>query len=299
MVDRKDKSLDTTHVSAELVEFRRQIDAMDNQIIELLKQRCKIVDQVGDYKRKKGVEGCFIRPGREADMLRKIWNDFTDSNFSPVAACAIWRIIIAASTNIESTMRISVHAPEGDDTLYWLAREYFGSFSAITRHPNGNRVVGDVVDGKAEVGILPPLNQPAHSDWWMTLAHQQENPPQLFAQVPFVTSKSESKHYSSFAIARIAAEPTESDVTLIAVETVDISINRLITAFSTAKLTATRIAFTDSTAGKNVCQLLQIEEFVASDDPRLQEALNKLGESLIFSKVLGSYATPITTTATC
>lgn len=299
MAERKDKSLDSNHVSPELVEFRRQIDDMDDQIIALLKQRSQVVEKVGDYKRKQGHKGCFIRAGREADMLRHIWKEFTDSKFSSVAACNIWRMIIAASTQIESTMRISVYAPEGADTLYWLAREYFGSFSTIIRHPNCNRVVGDVVDGKAEVGILPPLNQQVDSNWWLTLAQQQENAPQLFAHVPFVASKSEASRFSSFAIARINPEPTDSDVTLIAVETTDISINRLTTAFSASGLKASRVAFANSDIGKNVFHLLQVQEFVGADDPRLAAALQKLGDALTFYKVLGSYATPIITTATC
>lgn len=297
MADRKDKSLDAAVTPPELVEFRRQIDAMDDEIIALLKRRSEVVTKVGEYKRKQGNKGCFIRAGREADMLRNIWKEFSDSKFSPVAACSMWRQIIAASTNIESKMRISVYAPEGFDTLYWLAREYFGSFSTIIRHPNCNRVVGDVVDGKAEVGLLPALNHEDHSDWWLTLAQQQENPPRLFAHVPFVHAKSEAARYSSFAIARVEAEPTDSDVTLIAVETADTSINRLTTAFATAGMKASRIAFTNS--GPNVCHLLRVEEFVSPEDARLAKVLEKLGDSLVFGKVLGSYAAPIVTTSTC
>lgn len=298
-MSRKDKSLDTAHVPPELVEFRSQINAMDDQIIDLLKRRCDVVAQVGEYKRKLGYKGCFIRAGREADMLRNIWERFADTRFSPVAAAAMWRLIIAASTNIESKMRISVFAPEGDDKLYWMAREYFGPFSTIIRHPNCNRVVGDVVDGKAEVGMLPPLSHPEHSQWWLTLAQQQENAPRLFAHVPFVVSKSESSRLSSFAIARIDAEPTDSDITYIAVETADISIHKLTTAFASAGMKASRIAFANAPAGNTVWHLLKVEEFVDREDPRLASVLEKLGDALVFGKVLGSYAQPIITTSTC
>ncbi|MCH2547638.1 MAG: chorismate mutase [Alphaproteobacteria bacterium] len=299
MANRNDKSLDTTHVPSQLIEFRKQIDAMDDEIIALLKRRSKVVSQVGEYKRAEGYKGCFIRPGREADMLRRIWNDFQDSEFSAVAACEIWRTIIAASTSIESDLRISVHAPDNDDTLYWISREYFGSFSSVIRHPNCNRVVGDVVDGKTEVGILPPLTNESDANWWMTLAQQEENAPRIFAQVPFVNSLSESNQHICFAIARIQPEPTASDITLIAVETHDISIHRLTTAFATSGMKASRIAFTNSTAGNNVCHLLQVEEFVNAEDSRFTKVLETLGEALIFGKVLGSYATPITTSSTC
>ena len=299
MADRKDKSLDTAHVPPELVEFRRKIDETDEKIIALIKERCDIVKQVGKFKSGKGHKGCYIRPGREADMLRHIWKTFEDSKFSSVAACGIWRQIIAASTRIESDLRVSVYAPDTDQTLYWLAREYFGPFTAITRHPNCNRVVGDVVDGKAEVGILPPLTHEKHADWWLTLAYQEENPPRLFAHIPFVVSMSESARYSSFAISRIEAEPTDDDITLLAVETSDISINRLSTAFSMAGMKASRIAFANNPARNTVHHLMQIPEYVAAKDPRMDKVVDKLGEAVIGYKVLGTYAPPIITTETC
>lgn len=299
MSERTEKSLDTNHVAPELVELRRQIDAMDAQIIALLKQRTDVVQQVGKFKKKQGSKGCMIRPGREADMLRRIWSEFANGPFSPVAASAIWRIIIAASTAVEAEMRISVYAPDSDTTLYWLAREYFGSLSPVIRHPNCNRVVGDVVDGKSEVGILPPLTDEASGTWWLTLAQQEENPPRIFAHVPFVTSQSESRRHASFAIARIDAEPTGDDITLIAIEAADTSINRLTTAFAMAGMKASRIAFANSASGHTVHHLLQVQEFVAPTDPRLDNVLSKMGEGLVYSKVLGSYASPIVTTATC
>lgn len=299
MADRNDKSLDASQVPPELVEFRRRIDAMDDQIVALLKERCEVVAQVGRYKRKNGQQGCFIRPGREADMLRYIWQAFDGSKFSPVAACAMWRQVIAASTNLESDLRISVYAPENDETLYWLAREYFGPFITIFRHPNCNRVVGDVVDGKAEVGILPPLTHSNHADWWLTLAYQQENPPRVFAHVPFVAHKSESSRFSSYAIARIHTEPTDDDITLIAVESTDISINKINTAFAMAGMKSSRIAFANNTPQNTVHHLLQIPEFIAPDDTRVVRALEKLGEAVIGHKVLGTYAAPILTSQTC
>lgn len=299
MADRKDKSLDASHIPPELVEFRRNIDAIDEQLIALLKQRCDIVAEVGKFKRKKGQKGCFIRPGREADMLRYIWKEFEDSKFSPVAAAAIWRQVIAASTRIEGDLRVSVYATDSDQTLYWLAREYFGPFTAVTRQLNCNRVVGDVVDGKAEVGILPPLTHEHHADWWLTLAQQEENPPRLFAHVPFVAGKGEASRHSSFAIARVETEPTDDDITLLAVETSDISINRLNTAFAMAGMKSTRIAFTNNPARSTVFHLLQIPEFIAPGDARLAGTLEKLGDAVMGYRVLGTYAAPIITPLTC
>lgn len=296
---RADKSLDETVVSPELVKFRKSIDDIDTEIIALLNKRCEIVAKVGEYKKKKGAKGCFIRAGREADMVRHVHQEFTGSKFNAVAAASIWRLIIAASTRIESDLRVAVYAPDQHDKLFWLAREYFGAFTEVSKHPNTNRVVGDVVTGKAEVGILPAFTDSETADWWVTLSQQEGDAPVVFAQVPFVASKSETQRLASFAIGRIEPEPTADDSTLIAVHTTDVSINKLMSGFAAAGLKASRIQFINNTPSGVVYHLIKLEGFATADDKRIEKALEQLGEVIILWKWLGAYANPILTRETC
>ncbi len=295
MPKRADKSLNPDFQSEELLAFRRQIDTMDEQIIQLLKERAQVVQQVGAYKTSQGQQHCFIRPGREADMLRHIWQQFDGEAFSQVAAAAMWRLIIGASTNIEHTLNISVYAPEGDPTLSWLAREYFGPFCPVTRHPNARRVLGDVIDGKAGVGILPPVQDETQGDWWLVLAEQGDAAPKLFAHVPFVTHSNEARRHSSYAIAHVQPEPTEDDITLIAVQTTDVSLNRLITAFSTARFKAARLQYSEPDAQNHTWHLLRVEGFIDGADERLANLFAPMKEGVANWHVLGSYASPILT----
>lgn len=285
--------------SAELKQFRDAIDAMDNRIIQILKDRAAIVQQVGEMKRSRGAPACFIRAGREAEMVRRIYKTFSGHPFAAASAAAIWRLVIGASTNIESPMRISVRADDTDDKLYWMAREYFGPCVTIIRQPNVNRVVGDVVDGKAEVGLLPPVQDETHGNWWQTLSQQEKHhAPRVFAHVPFVASKSESQRRTSFAIAKIEPEATDEDITLLTVHTSDISIQRLITAFATAGFKASRIHSHNDPHG-TVLHLLEVQGFVAHDEPKLKSIWNMLGEGLHGWHWVGAYATPILTRETC
>ncbi len=295
---RADKSLDENHVSPELIKFRKEIDAIDAELIALINKRCNIVAKVGAYKKKNGATGCFIRAGREADMVRYVHEEFTGTKFNPVAAAAIWRLIIAASTRIESDLRVAVYAPDQQDKLFWLAREYFGSFTEVSKHPNSNRVVGEVVSGKAEVGILPAFTD-EDADWWVTLSQQEGDAPVVFAQVPFVASKSETQRFASFAIGRIEPEPTDDDVTLLAIHTGDVSINKLMAGFATAGLKASRVQFINHTASGMLYHLIKLEGFVKADDKRLAKVQEQLGELITLWKWLGAYATPILTRETC
>lgn len=298
MATRNDKSLDKATLPAELVKFREGIDTIDAEIISLLKKRCEIVARVGEFKRRNGATGCFIRAGREADMVRYIFKEFSGSKFNPVAAAAMWRLIIAASTRIESDLRISVFATDTREKLFWLAREYFGSFSEVTKQPNTNRVVGDVVSGQAEVGILPNYMR-EDADWWVTLSQQEGDVPVVFAQVPFVASKSETRRFAAYAIGKIEPEQTEDDVSLLAVHTTDISINKLMSAFPLAGLKASRAQFINNTATGMFSHLIQLEGFVKGDDERLARAMQQLGETMIRWRWLGAYARPILTRETC
>lgn len=283
----------TAQVPEELQHFRREIDAIDNQIAALLKKRCNVVQQVGDYKRSQGENGCFMRPGREASQLRRVWKEFSDSPFSPIAATAIWRTIISASIHIEAQPRVCVYANSKEDGLFWQAREYFGGFTEIHRQPSVNRVVGELLGGKAEIGIVPAFFDDEHAVWWQTLAQQEGHELQLFAHVPFIKPAQNNHHLSGFAIAKVCPEPTGEDVTLLAVETNDTSINRLLTAFTTAGLKASRVQFINTPGNASAHHLLQLQGFIAPNDPKLEKALKTIQESVLGWKVIGAYALPI------
>jgi chorismate mutase/prephenate dehydratase len=52
-----------------LADFRAQIDRIDSVLHDLLRERAEIIDHV---RKLKGKQHIFIRPGREAQMLRAL-----------------------------------------------------------------------------------------------------------------------------------------------------------------------------------------------------------------------------------
>lgn len=101
---------------------RAEIDAIDSQLIALLKQRIGIVKKVAALKAANWPGTCHIRSGREGRMHQRIAEAFRDSDFPTSAALAIWRQIIGASTHVESPLKIAVTSAEQGA----MAREYFG-----------------------------------------------------------------------------------------------------------------------------------------------------------------------------
>ncbi len=281
--------------STELAEFRRQIDEIDESIIDLLIKRTKVVKQVGDLKRKTTSNICPIRSGREAEMIRRIIESFRKTDFPAEAAAAIWRIIIGASTSIESKLSLSVFFDNKEERLYWLAREYFGSSLPITKQPHGKRIIGDIMDGKAAVGIVPFPRSADNNEWWTTLIQQGANAPKVFAHIPFIYSDIAGKDFpAALAIAKLTPEPSDDDISLIAVEAEhNVSQSRLQTAFSNARLEVTWLNIaTINPASRH--HLIEVKGFINAEHEEFAAVISSLGRSIFRCYFLGIYATPIT-----
>lgn len=277
---------------SELAEYRQQIDAIDDQIIKLLVERTAVVSKVGAYKHKNGHTGCLIRPGREARMLRNISGRFADGDFPAAAAAAIWRIIIGASTSIESPLAIAAYTPEGNSDLYWLAREYFGAFIPVSKQSHTKRVIGEVIDDKSNIGILPALHSNDETLWWQNLL--AKDAPKVFAHIPFVYPETPSRDTAGgLAIAKIAPEDTGNDLSLLVLEIdSNVSQSKLQASLSANQLQANwlHIATPNSSTRQHV---LEISGFVPLDHSGLNSALSSLGGAVSNTYYLGSYAVPI------
>jgi chorismate mutase / prephenate dehydratase len=278
----------------ELSVFRKQIDDIDDQLIELLLERINIVSRVGEMKRRTAPGRCPIRPAREAEMVRRVVQSFEHTPFPPFAAASMWRMLIGASTSVEASLVVSVFTPERDHDLYWMAREYFGPFIPCIRQPHIKRVIGDVMDGKASVGIVPILRSADTTFWWTNLIQQGHDIPRVFARVPFIdTGVAGRDAPAALAIARITPEDSGDDNSLIVME-VDhnVSQHKLQTAFTSAKLEATWINI--ATLYPSVRHhLIEIKGFITPEHEVMASLLSGLGASVINVNYLGSYAIPI------
>lgn len=285
----------TSPDSPELAGLRRQIDAIDESIIKLLIERTGVVSQVGLLKDRAAPGVCPIRPGREADMVRRIMGKFANTAFPPAAAAAIWRIVIGASTSVEAPLTVSVLTEEKNNDMFWLAHEYFGPAAQVTRQPHVKRVIGDVLDGKAAVGIVPPLRRlDDAADWWTNLLDAAKDMPRIFARLPFVYPEPPGRESPmALAIARIAPEESGDDVSLAVLETgPNVSQSRLQTAFATAKLEANWIniatLYPDSRH-----HLVEIKGFHTAENEGLKPLIAALGDAPPKISYLGTYAAPV------
>lgn len=167
----------------EITKLRRQIDAIDDEMIALIKKRSQVVAKVGNIKTKNGASN-IIRPGREAIMLRRIISHAKDTKFSPQALASLWRIIISASGLIEQDIKVILHQTPRDSSAEIMVRDYYGSFIKIEKHRDLNEVFSKVSKDKSSIGILNTRTK----SWWLPFLKY----PRLkcFAAIPFITKES-------------------------------------------------------------------------------------------------------------
>ncbi len=97
----------STNISSRLDEFRRRIDAFDEEIVRLLNNRADCANEIGEVKDAVGME--TYQPSREEDVLAHV----RDVNAGPLANDAITRVfeqIIDESRRLERLTSEKVRA---------------------------------------------------------------------------------------------------------------------------------------------------------------------------------------------
>lgn len=196
-----------------LEDLRAQIDAIDNSILKLLAKRVKIVRDVGKLKASMGGRGSVIRPGREAEMVRRIASHGGDDMPHAAALAQMWRLIIASAISIEQATTIATVSTKSNRECYWLAREYFGAFTPMTEKATVAEVLQDVMEEDATIAVVPLYGREGPSAWWSRLESDGGRMPKIFAKLPFVQMAPSTKE-PLVAIGYVEPEPTGQDESL-------------------------------------------------------------------------------------
>lgn len=282
----------------ELETLRNSIDRIDDRLIKLLAERNDVVKQVGRLKARRGDGHSIIRPGREADMIRRIVEK-GGAGFSSAALALMWRLIISSAINIEEDPKISSFSLPNNREAYWLSREYFGAFTPIVEHPTTAEVLADVLRRKATVGVVPLKDESNSQPWWSRLSAEQ-NPPHVFAKLPFVQMAPSDKPVL-VAIGYVVPEATEEDESLWVLKAPE----TVIFSWLEPLLKEAGIAFAVEANSRMLHvttyqhYLLRIPGFADKKDERITQFIKRANDEFgtetasIYMNFLGSYATPI------
>ncbi len=135
-------------------ETRQRIDAMDDQILELLARRLELAKGLGRAKRDKGIP--IYDPHREKDILARLLGRNAD-RLAPGAVKAIWREIFSSSRQAQTPVRVAYLGPEGTFTQQ-AALARFGSSAEMVASQSISAAFSLVANGTVDYAVLPVEN---------------------------------------------------------------------------------------------------------------------------------------------
>jgi chorismate mutase/prephenate dehydratase len=110
-----------------LADLRDEIDALDDQLLELLEKRMRVAIEVA---RLKGDDGLLkLRPKREGAIVRRLSAKATIASDALIAH--VWREMMAHSRQSQAAMEVHLFAPRHGAILREAARNRFGRVTPI------------------------------------------------------------------------------------------------------------------------------------------------------------------------
>ncbi len=274
-----------------LEELRREIDAVDDAMHDLLMRRVQLVEQVARVKALANVSGgsFALRPAREAEILRRLWRRHKGAMDRDVLI-RIWREIISACVTIQTPMVVAVYMPERGMGNLEISRDFFGSFTPMISCRSASLVLKELTQGEANVGVLS-LNEDKQSCWWYSVAQEYKRTIAVFAKLP-VTGSAHGR--IAYALGKIPFEPTEEDQTLLVAETDGtLSLSTLDLVMKAAGIPTNAIcdAYTPDMTRK--AYLFEVDEYLSDRDERLNTVLEKENGRVTMLRVIGGYPVPL------
>ena len=270
-----------------LDDLRREIDEIDSAIHDLIMRRAEVGRAIGAIK---GGDGIAIRPGREAQILRRL----VARHRGPLPRAVvvrIWREIIAAFTALQGPFSVALSAVEGGPDLRQLARDHYGSQTPVKSLESDQSVLRAVSEGEATVGVLPLPRSEEQNPWWRNLARDGESVPRIVARLPFTAGTNDGP--DGFAVSLAAPEASGEDRGLLILETPDpMSRDSLKALMAKARFEVSDIQ-NWAEAPERRLHLIEVEGFLDDDDPRIGELLEAGADVLSHCWWVGGYAVPL------
>ncbi len=138
-----------------LSQLRVEIDAVDDELLNLLNRRASLAGEVGELKRSSGTETFYV-PTRERAIIDRL----QDENAGPFPQSAIrpvFQEVISACLSLEAAVTVAYLGPEATFT-HQAVRRQFGTSARTVPCGSIAAVFAEVERGQAEFGVVPVEN---------------------------------------------------------------------------------------------------------------------------------------------
>ncbi len=137
--------------SDRLKDLRKEIDALDRELLRLLGLRAQKALEIGNIKKEKGLP--LYTPHRERDVLEQILS-FNRGPFPSQALEVVFREVISACLSLQRPLRVAYLGPEGTYT-HQAGLDYFGSSVEFIPVPFVEGIFQAVERGQTHYGVVP------------------------------------------------------------------------------------------------------------------------------------------------
>ena len=274
-----------------LAELRKEIDRIDDAVHDLLMARALVVEEV---RAAKGAEGIKLRPGREAEVLRRLIARHSGP-FPKGALVRIWREVMSAYLKLQGHLAMAVYMPE-PGAVYWdLARDQYGSQTPMTSHASVRGVIGAVKNGDAAIGVLPVPTISDSDPWWRHLYSHAENTPQILSRLPVAqTEKVRGTYEEALIIGLPSDDHTDNERYYTVLEfDQEISTRTVAAHFQDSDLNVSiQGHWHDEAMNDQWLFLIEADCVLHEDMSEVKKFLDKNGVSVKGILKLGAYAVP-------
>jgi chorismate mutase len=279
-----------------LADFRAQLDRIDGVLHDLLRDRVEIIDQV---RKLKGKQHIYIRPGREAQMVRALLGR-PQGKLPEGLIARVWRELISGFTLIEGPLKVAVYAPDKGPDLWDQARDHYGSFTPLVEAPSAIAAIKMVQANKVPVAVVPPPKANDKDAWWPLLAADKKNILTVFQCLPFETvkpgrSNARNSLPMGLIVGRLYPELTGDDHSFLAMQCVHVPEAEMRRLLGKAGYKVRQLLAQSLGRGGSVptAYLVETEGYVGRSDTRLARLRAMLGSRLQHLAPLGGYAVPM------
>ena len=167
-----------------LEDIRREIDAIDDGLLQLLVRRFDASARVRATKKTDGsIASSPLRPAREAMMLRRLLAARGES-VPADALVRLWRVILSASTQAQAPLAIHVDARiSGDPGLSVRVAEHFSGMT-WQLHPDTRSSLIELMKKSGDLAVVK-LDSP----WASWLSSQQAQAIGVVATLPVIAER--------------------------------------------------------------------------------------------------------------
>lgn len=279
-----------------LADLRAQIDQVDGVIHDMLRERAEIIDNV---RKLKGKQHIYIRPGREAQMLRALMGR-PQGKIPEGMVVRLWREMISDFTLLEGGLKVGVYAPDKGPDLWDVARDHYGSFTPLAEYPTAVAAIKALKDGKITAAVIPPPVQGEKDSWWSLLAGDKANVLTVFQSVPSEILKAGKTNARrampmGLIVGKLYPELTGDDRSFLALQCTHVPEAEMKRLLGKAgyKVRQMLVQSMGRGASSPTAYLAEVEGYVGRSDTRLGRIKAMMGSRLQQLSPLGGYPVPL------